>query len=111
MSAEGSDEEPMMNILSWVQLSSTDSTQRIVSVIIPRSKHRPDCYFMEGEEQMLISPGAIDMAGLLITPREEDFRKMTASTVDDIIKECGISRDEELEIIKRFKWGGYNKDR
>ena len=46
------------------------------------------------------------MAGLLITPREEDFRKMTASTVDDIIKECGISRDEELEIIKRFKWGG-----
>lgn len=106
MSDGDSDEEPMMNILAWVERSSTDASQRIVSIIIPRSKHRPDCYFMDGEKKMLVSPGAIDMAGMLITPREEDFRKMNEETAASILQECGISRDTELEIIKKFKWGG-----
>ena len=107
MSDGDSDEEPMMNILAWVERSSTDASQRIVSTIIPRSKHRPDCYFMDGEKKVLVSPGAIDMAGMLITPREEDFRKMNEETAASILQECGISRDTELEIIKKFKWGGY----
>lgn len=106
MRDRGSDEEPMMNILAWVERSSTDASQRIVCIIIPRSKHRPDCYFMDGEKKMLVSPGAIDMAGMLITPREEDFRKMNEETAASILQECGISRDTELEIIKKFKWGG-----
>ena len=106
MSDGDSDEEPMMNILAWVERSSTDASQRIVSTIIPRSKHRPDCYFMDGEKKVLVSPGAIDMAGMLITPREEDFRKMNEETAASILQECGISRDTELEIIKKFKWGG-----
>lgn len=98
--------EPMMNILAWVQSSSYDGSQRIVSVIIPRSKHRPDCYFKEGTENMMVSPGALDMAGLLVVPREEDFQRMDADTVKAIIQECGISRDEELAAVMRFKMGG-----
>lgn len=98
--------EPMMNILAWVQSSSYDGSQRIVSVIIPRSKHRPDCYFKEGTENMMVSPGALDMAGLLVVPREEDFQRMDADTAKAIIQECGISRDEELAAVMRFKMGG-----
>ena len=98
--------EPMMNILAWVQSSSYDGSQRIVSVIIPRSKHRPDCYFKEGAENMMVSPGALDMAGLLVVPREEDFQRMDADTAKAIIQECGISRDEELAAVMRFKMGG-----
>lgn len=98
--------EPMMNILAWVQSSSYDGSQRIVSVIIPRSKHRPDCYFKEGAENMMVSPGALDMAGLLVVPREEDFQRMDADTAKAIIQECGISRDEELAAVMKFKMGG-----
>ncbi|MDO4737033.1 MAG: DUF4922 domain-containing protein [Bacteroidales bacterium] len=98
--------EPMMNILAWVQSSSYDGSQRIVSVIIPRSKHRPDCYFKEGTENMMVSPGALDMAGLLVVPREEDFQRMDADTAKAIIQECGISRDEELAAVMKFKMGG-----
>lgn len=99
-------EEPMMNILAWTQPASTDGSNRIVSVIIPRSKHRPDCYFAKGEEQVMVSPGALDMGGLIITPREEDFKKMSISLARDIIQECAMSLDEELEMVMKFKGGG-----
>lgn len=77
--------EPMMNILAWV-----DSEDGLVSVVLPRAKHRPDCYHAEGEAKTLVSPGALDMGGLLITPREEDFKKMNAPLAKAIIQECGV---------------------
>ena len=78
------DEEPMMNVLSW---RDNDS---FLTVVFPRKKHRPDCYYKEGDEQLLVSPGALDMAGLLITPREEDFRKLDAEKAVAILKECSL---------------------
>lgn len=97
--------EPMMNVVAWSQLSATEGDERIVSVIIPRAKHRPDCYFKEGDEQVLVSPGALDMGGLLITPRKCDFDKMNAELAKSIIQECGITPDEESEIVMKFKGG------
>lgn len=99
------DVEPMMNVLSWMQLATSDGSKRIVSVVIPRTKHRPDCYFAEDEEKLLVSPGALDMGGLLITPREEDFQKLDAELARSIIQECGMSLDDELAMIMKFKEG------
>ena len=99
--------EPMMNVLAWSQSSVTDGYERIVSVIIPRSKHRPACYFKEGEEQVMVSPGSLDMAGMLITPRKEDFDRMNAELAKSIIQECGMSPDAELNMVMNFK-GGVN---
>lgn len=80
--------EPMMNILAWSENGG------FISVIIPRSKHRPDCYYAaEGDTRMLISPGALDMAGLLITPRQEDFESITPGQAAAIIRECGATEE------------------
>jgi hypothetical protein len=76
-----------------------------VSVILPRAKHRPDCYFKQGKEQIVVSPGAIDMGGLIITPRKEDFEKLNADMVVSILKEVGMSPDEEVKTIMRLKLG------
>lgn len=95
--------EPKMNIIAFTQNCAYSTDRCIVSVIIPRSKHRPDCYFKQGAEQCLVSPGALDMGGLLITPRQEDYNAMTAEKAASIIAECGISIDEENAIIKQFK--------
>lgn len=95
--------EPMMNIMAWNMTSKSDGRQRLVSVVIPRQKHRPDCYFKTGNEQCLVSPGALDMGGLIITPREEDFQKMDINLATDIIRECGITPDEEMKIVIRLK--------
>ena len=73
--------EPMMNIMAWSQSNAADGYERIVSVILPRTKHRPDCYFKEGKEQVMVSPGSLDMGGMIITPRKEDFDQMNAAGV------------------------------
>lgn len=91
------DTEPMMNIIAWKHQRWT------LSVIIPRSKHRPDCYYKEDDEKVMVSPGALDMSGLIVTPREEDFNKLTAKQAEDIIKECGISDDTLIDICSRLK--------
>ncbi len=93
-----------MNILAWNMISKSDGQKRVVSVVIPRRKHRPDCYFESDDElKVLVSPGALDMAGLVITPREQDFNKMDTSLAVSIIQECGIEPEEEMAVIKRLK--------
>ncbi len=84
--------EPMMNIVSW------KDGEDYISVVIPRRKHRPECYFATGEKQFLVSPGALDMSGLIITPRKEDFEKLTLEKASDILKECGET-DEDMATI------------
>ena len=96
-------EEPMMNILAWNMKSNSDGNKRLVTIVIPRSKHRPDCYYAEADDKILVSPGALDMSGLIITPRESDFNKIDELKAADIIAECGISPEEEIDIIKRIK--------
>ena len=76
--------EPRMNIVCWKQ------TDKVVTLVFPRAKHRPACYTAQGEKQLLISPGALDMCGLLITPREEDFRKITCEMAADILREVSL---------------------
>ena len=76
--------EPMMTVISWQQDESH------ISVIIPRAKHRPDCYTAEGDAQYLVSPGAIDMAGLIITPRQTDFDRIDADRAAAILRDCGV---------------------
>jgi ATP adenylyltransferase/5',5'''-P-1,P-4-tetraphosphate phosphorylase II len=75
------DAEPMMNLLTWY-----DSGQWIVC-IFPRKKHRPACYFAEGDKNILISPASVDMGGVFITPLEKDFDKITSEDIQTIIEE------------------------
>lgn len=90
-------EEPMLNVLGWQK----ENDEQII-LVFPRSKHRPEVYFRNDEEQMSISPGAIDMGGLLITINQEDFNRITPQTARDILSEVGISREEAQEIIKNI---------
>ena len=97
--AEG-DYEPAMNILTWTD--TTADTNRIVSIVIPRAKHRPDCYYSEGDDQLLVSPGALDMGGLIITPRESDFRRLTPSLAASILRECACSKEDVQNMINCY---------
>lgn len=92
----GGDTEPMMNIVAW-----HDNDQYIV-VVIPRSKHRPDCYFAEGDKKRMVSPGALDMSGFIVTPRLDDFKRITPQEALDIIKECGMSQHEYEETLEKL---------
>ena len=71
--------------------------------MIPRSKHRPECYSAEDESQRLISPGALDMAGVVVTVRPEDFEQMTAEEINQIISEVGLPFHEAEAISNSYK--------
>ena len=58
-----------------------------VFTIFPRIQHRPRQFFSEGEDKLMMSPGAIDMTGHLIAAREEDFEKITKEVIVDIFKQ------------------------
>jgi SpoIID/LytB domain protein len=95
----GDETEPRLNIVCWREKGTASRPDEIVTLIFPRSKHRPDCYYAEGKEQLLISPGALDMCGLFITPREQDFEALTAEKAADILREVTLSEEELMPII------------
>ena len=90
--------EPMMNILAW------RNNGCLMTVVFLRRKHRPDCYYAEGDAQRLVSPGALDMAGLIITPRQQDFEKISASQATAILRECSISEDDAKAIAGKARF-------
>ena len=75
------EEEPLLNVFcrrlekGWQLL------------IFPRLKHRPDAFFREGEQQLIVSPGSADMGGVIIAPRERDFHRITADIVASVYSE------------------------
>lgn len=89
--------EPMLNIISWRHDAD------YYSVVFPRKKHRPDCYFKEGCEQFIISPGALDMAGFIVTPRKEDFERITPEVALGILNEVSLQPDELQQVITKLK--------
>ena len=91
------DIEPMMNIVSW------RIGDDFISVVFPRRSHRPACYDAVGDAQLLVSPGAVDMAGLLILPREEDFLRITPEAVHQIYADVSMSFAEQLTVSCRLK--------
>ncbi|MCH5310514.1 MAG: DUF4922 domain-containing protein [Prevotella sp.] len=91
------DTEPMMNIVAW------RSGEEQLTVVLPRKKHRPDCYYAEGVEQMIISPGALDMAGLFIVPRREDYNKITAEKACDILREVALDEKDMANVVEKLK--------
>ena len=85
--------EPMLNVVAW------RADDEYVSVVFPRRKHRPDCYYKDNDEKLLVSPGALDMSGLIITPRREDFERITPEQALAILSECALSV-EDMEALK-----------
>jgi hypothetical protein len=89
-----SEDEPMMNILSFYE---EKNGWRIL--IFNREKHRSSHYFEEGEKNILISAASVDMGGVLITPLEKDFDKISSENIKEIFKEIILNK-EKFEIVK-----------
>jgi hypothetical protein len=78
------DEEPMTNIAGFYEES------KWCLVIFPRRKHRPEAFSRKGADRIVVSPGAIDMGGVLITPVEEDFYRLDRTLVESIFNEVSL---------------------
>lgn len=88
--------EPRMNVICWRERGDESRSDEIVTLVFTRKKHRPECYH---DGSLLVSPGALDMGGLIITPREEDFQKITPEWAVEILKEVTMTDEEVKGII------------
>ncbi|MFA5181634.1 MAG: DUF4922 domain-containing protein [Syntrophales bacterium] len=93
----GSLDEPMLNLIC------TQKEGKWRLLLFPRRKHRPDAYYREGESSVLVTPGAVEMGGVLITIREEDFLKMTAALAEDLYREVSQPPEVIEEILNRIR--------
>jgi hypothetical protein len=87
-----SDGEPLLNILC----TRTGEGWRLILFL--RLKLRPAAYFLEGEERLLVSPGAVDMGGMIITPLEKDFLALDRERVLEIFREVAFD-DAAVEAL------------
>ncbi len=86
------EDEPRMNVVAY------RTGEHVNLVVIPRRAHRPHCYTTEGAEKYLISPGTLDMCGLIITPRLEDYERLTATKALDILCEVGVRTEPTIDV-------------
>lgn len=97
MEIKEGDCEPMMNILAWYE------DGEYIICIFPREKHRPNCYFAEGDDNLLISPASVDLGGVFITPQEKDFDKITVEDINCILAEICLSADKFHKLRQEIK--------
>lgn len=89
-------EEPMMNMLFFYG----NGKWRVLA--FPRDKHRPSYYFAEGDDNILLSPASVDMGGVLITPLEKDFLKITKDNIIDIFAQVTASEERFGYLTKEL---------
>lgn len=86
--------EPMMNLIC-----NYDEECGWRVIIFLRSKHRPSHYYLEGENRIMLSPAAIDLGGVCITPVEKDFEKIDKESLKSIFNEVALSVND-FEVLK-----------
>lgn len=96
--------EPRMNVFALYK-----PEDGYVTVVIPRSAHRPACYCADDDNGRMISPGALDMAGLIITPRISDFDAITADEAAGMLHEVALSEDVLNVVLENLR-GGYDEE-
>lgn len=89
--------EPMMNILC----SFSEGKWRLI--VFPRDKQRPCHFFKDGNKQIVVGPAAVEMGGLLVLPRKEDFEKITRQEIGEIYNEVTINEEDFKKLIETAK--------
>lgn len=88
--------EPKMNIIAWCH----EGEYR--TAVIFRERHRPHNYSSSGADHLAMSPGCADLTGVYVTTREEDFDKLDAGLLSQVVREVAASEETEKEIIWRL---------
>lgn len=86
--------EPKMNLLG----SYNGHIWQIA--IFPRQKHRPAVFFLPGDDRILISPGLVEMGGIVVTPMEKDFNVVDHDMIQEIYREVSVDAETIQKILE-----------
>ena len=88
--------EPMCNVFTWY------SSGEFRSIVIFRAAHRSHHYYSDGPDHLTMSPGCADMAGCLVIPVAEEFGRIDESSLESLLKEVALGKDDETMICRRL---------
>lgn len=91
--------EPLVNVLCDY------SGNRWQLAVFLRQKHRPNAYFAKGKDRIFISPGAVDMAGFVITPLLDNYNHLDYNAIREIYREVSLPENVMNSIIKEIVKG------
>jgi glycosyltransferase involved in cell wall biosynthesis len=89
-------EEPLVNVIC----NYAGRGWRLL--VFLRERHRPDAYFAEGEDRIFISPGAVDMAGVVITPLLDNYNHLDYNDIRGIYREVSLPKNVMDSIVKKL---------
>jgi hypothetical protein len=90
--------EPLMNLICNYDLEFGWSV-----IIFLRSKHRPENFFKEDPQKLLISPAAIDLSGVIVTPREVDYLRVDKAILHQILNEVSLDKKTFSLLAEKVK--------
>lgn len=99
----GMPDKSRRNLFMW-----KDDEGLLHTLLFLRSKHRPECYTSDAEDcangRFMVSPGAIDMSGIVITPRKHDFDTLSGYDIARLLNEVSYdftSSDQLKNLLMR----------
>ena len=90
--------EPRFNLYAWYK---ADTLEYRIMVVL-RSRLRSHHYYSDGPDHLTIGPGAAEMAGVFVAPKEEDFEKATPAQLEEMLSEVSVSSADEQMIQARL---------
>lgn len=96
---QGQEDEPLLNLLGWFQQGKWEI------ILFLRSKLRPDEYYSEEESRLMVSPASVEMGGLVVLPREDDFNRISEAQLESVFRQVSIQDDDFLIFKNKLKHG------
>lgn len=84
--------EPRFNLFCWYKGGEWRT------IVVLRSQFRSHHYYSKGADHLTMSPGAAEMAGFFVAPKEEDFAKLSDVLLSEMIDEVSISEADEKMV-------------
>jgi ATP adenylyltransferase/5',5'''-P-1,P-4-tetraphosphate phosphorylase II len=94
--ATGKRTEPMVNIAVFHERGEW------ITYLFPRGKHRPEV-FHTGE--LTVSPASIDLCGIFVVPRAQDFERITGDAIAAIFREVTLPDYLFQEVAGKLESG------
>ena len=88
--------EPRLNMFAYVRKGEYRC------FVVLRHQIRSHHYFSSGEDHLTMTPGAADIAGFFVCPREDDFHKLTPQLLSEMLDEVCITPEDERMVSWRL---------
>lgn len=93
----GDNHEPMINLVA------SKLEDRLWVLIFPRKAHRPRHFFADPATQILISPGALDMAGVLVVAEPTQLDRLSVDTVHAIYDDVSLDAKMFMQWVQELQ--------